>query len=337
MAIGIKVTQWYKNSGRDLPWRETKDPYLIWIAEVILQQTRIEQGIQYYYRFIERFPDVFSLSSAPLDDVLKQWEGLGYYSRARNLHAAAKTLAEELGGKFPTTHTELIRLKGIGPYTARAISSFAFGEATGVVDGNVLRVASRILGDHSPINEQKYRKNFQAAVDSWVQGVDPRAFNHGMMDLGSTVCTPTKPACMICPVEADCVARQEGLEAILPIKSKKLKRKVRFFNFYIYKNEQAEIAIQQRPLEGLWGGLWEIPNEEIPHSQWEKQEAGSEANFQFSFKHVFTHFDMMGNVFEASSPNHANSPSYTYISTDKIPIFAFSKAVLKIFHRLGIL
>ncbi len=337
MAIGIKVTQWYKNSGRDLPWRETKNPYLIWIAEVILQQTRIEQGIQYYYRFIERFPDVFSLSSAPLDDVLKQWEGLGYYSRARNLHAAAKTLAEELGGKFPTTHTELIRLKGIGPYTARAISSFAFGEATGVVDGNVLRVASRILGDHSPINEQKYRKNFQAAVDSWVQGVDPRAFNHGMMDLGSTVCTPTKPACMICPVEADCVARQEGLEAILPIKSKKLKRKVRFFNFYIYKNEQAEIAIQQRPLEGLWGGLWEIPNEEIPHPQWEKQEAGSEANFQFSFKHVFTHFDMMGNVFEASSPNHANSPSYTYISTDKIPIFAFSKAVLKIFHRLGIL
>ena len=337
MAIGFKVTEWYKDAGRDLPWRETRNPYLIWIAEVILQQTRIEQGITYYYRFIERFPDVFSLAKAPLDDVLKHWEGLGYYSRARNLHAAAKTLAEELKGEFPTSYRDLIHLKGIGPYTARAISSFAFGESTGVLDGNVLRVVSRVLGDPSPINEQKNRKKFQETVDQWVAGVDSRTFNHAMMDLGSTICTPTKPGCLLCPLAADCVARQQGLESTLPIKSKKLKRKVRFFHFYVCKNKTGEIAIRQRPPSGLWGGLWEVPNGEVPQTQWKKQLAEAEATYHYSFKHVFTHFDMMANVFEIDEAHLPSSGDYTYISTEKIPIFAFSKAVLKLFNRMELL
>ena len=198
MDIGQSIVTWFESQGRDLPWRDTRDPYRIWIAEVILQQTRIAQGIKYFYRFVERFPDVQTLASAHQDEVLKYWEGLGYYSRARNLHAAAKQVVEKYEGKFPQHYTELQKLRGIGPYTARAIGSFAFGNQTGVIDGNVLRVMSRVLGDFSPVNQQSTRKKFQEIIDQWVKNVDSRNFNNGIMDIGSVVCTPTQPGCLIC-------------------------------------------------------------------------------------------------------------------------------------------
>lgn len=331
--LGHLVVSWYHEYGRNLLWRNTRDPYKIWISEIIMQQTRIEQGESYFYRFIKRFPNIESLANAKLDEVLKYWEGLGYYSRARNLYAAAQQLQDIYGGKFPEHYTELLNLKGVGPYTARAIGSFAFDNEAGVLDGNVLRVMSRVLNDFTPINQQKSRKKFQEIIDAWVSGVDSRAFNHGIMDIGATICTPTKPACLLCPLEAHCEARKEGSIHLLPYKEKKLKRKTRYFNFYLAYNADMEVAIRQRPLKGLWGGLWEIPNKEITMEEWKNKKDTSGGNFLFKFKHIFTHFDMHINTFELYDIHADAYEEVQFISKDKISIFAFSKAVLKIFSE----
>lgn len=331
MKIGNDIVSWYQTYGRNLPWRDTRNPYHIWIAEVVLQQTRIAQGEKYYYRFIERFPDVHSLASAEQDEVLKYWEGLGYYSRARNLHAAAQYIVAELSGEMPDHYSELLKLKGIGPYTARAIGSFAFDNPTGVIDGNVLRVMSRVLGDFSPVDDPRTRKKFQVIIDEWVSGVDSRAFNHGIMDIGSTLCTPRKPACMVCPLNGTCDAHAAGTTHLLPHKQKKLKRKTRYFDFFLVYNEVGEIAIRKRPETGLWGGLWEIPNLESDLENWQAQKSDWEGRFRGELKHVFTHFDMMIHVYESTADNLPKSAAGQFISPDKIPIFAFSKAVLKIF------
>lgn len=334
--IGPLIVAWFEAQGRDLPWRDTRDPYRIWIAEVILQQTRIEQGIGYFYRFVERFPSVHTLAAASQDEVLKYWEGLGYYSRARNLHAAAQQLVGEEEGRFPPDYQALLRFKGIGPYTARAIGSFAFDNPTGVIDGNVMRVMARVLGDASPINQARTRKRFQEIVDQWVAVVASRPFNFGMMDLGATVCTPTKPGCLICPLQAHCVAYRQGLTQQLPYKEKKLKRKTRYFHFYLVHNEQGEFAIRQRPEAGFWGGLWEIPNLEVEPHAWQAQQEPFDAQFKGSLKHVFTHFDMMINLFVLRAPGvpaELARGSERFISPEKIPIFAFAKAVLKLFEK----
>lgn len=333
MDIGQKIVEWYHGHGRQLPWRDTYDPYQIWIAEVILQQTRIEQGVAYFYRFVKRFPDVAELAEAEQDEVLKYWEGLGYYSRARNLHAAAKQLVSLHEGKFPVTHSELQKLKGVGPYTGRAISSFAFGEEVGVIDGNVLRVMSRVLGDESPINQQKTRKKFQKIVDQWVEGLDSRAFNHGMMDIGATICSPNKPGCMICPLVGNCLAYQKGLTELLPYKEKKLKRKARYLHFYLPEPAIMEIPIRQRAEDGIWGGLWEIPNEEVSLEMWKNKESRLNGRYLTGFKHVLTHLDLHIQVFEIKNLNQTDWGEVQFISKKEIPKFAFSKAVLKIFDK----
>ncbi|MCL4157136.1 UNVERIFIED_CONTAM: hypothetical protein GTU68_054336 [Idotea baltica] len=334
MSIGKIIVDWFEISGRDLPWRETKNPYYIWISEVILQQTRIAQGIEYYYRFIERFPDVFQLAEAEQDEVLKYWEGLGYYSRARNLHAAANQIVNELEGKFPEHHAELIKLKGIGPYTSRAIGSFAFGNETGVIDGNVLRVMSRVLNDFSPIDQQRTRKSFQTIIDQWVKAVDSRRFNHGLMDIGSTICTPTQPGCMICPLEQECEGRKAGTLHLLPRKEKKLKRKIVYLNFYIILNSSSEFLIRQRSEKGIWGKLWEIPNEEVKEEAWTQRITSHKSEHLMEFKHVLTHLDMMIHVFAVPFEESPQWDGVQFISKEKIPIFAFSKAVLKIFEAV---
>jgi len=333
MQIGKLVTDWYAAHGRHMPWREGQDPYRIWVSEVIMQQTRIEQGEGYFYRFVDRFPDLASLAAAEQDEVLKYWEGLGYYSRARNLHAAARQLVETHGGQFPSHHEALLTLKGVGPYTARAIASFAFGQQVGVLDGNVLRVMSRLLNDFSPVNRPQTRRKFQHLIDGWVAGQDSRSFNYGMMDIGATICTPTQPGCLICPLEAVCQGRKAGSVQLLPQKDQKLKRKVRYFNFYLILNEKGEVAIRQRPTDGFWGGLWEIPNEETKRKAWEKKESEGGGRFLFELKHVFTHFDMMINTFMLSAGAAPAFEEVQFISTDKIAIFAFSKAVLNIFEN----
>ena len=337
MSIGTKISEWYHTQGRDLPWRDTRDPYRIWIAEVILQQTRIAQGVSYFYRFVERFPDVAALAAAEQDEVLKYWEGLGYYSRARNLHKAAKMVMEDFEGSFPNDYRELLKLKGVGPYTARAVGSFAFDNPVGVIDGNVLRVMSRILGDARPINLPATRKAFQEIVDQWVKGLPSRPFNFGLMDLGSTTCTPTQPACLICPVQEDCQAYAKGLTQLLPHKEKKLKRKVRYFHFYLHHTQTGKLTIRQRPTTGYWGGLWEIPNEEVESEIWQQKKDHRGGQYRGKLKHVFTHFDMMIHIYETEGEAPENWGALTFISPEEIPIFAFARAVLKIFEQTKIL
>ncbi len=317
-----------------MPWRDTHDPYRIWIAEIILQQTRIEQGEPYFHRFMGRFPDVHTLASANQDEVLKYWEGLGYYSRARNLHAAAKQLVGSFGGIFPNTPETLMTLKGIGPYTSRAIASFAFGYPAGVLDGNVLRIVSRVMGSFSPIDKASTRNEFQLLVDSWAAKVDSRAFNQGMMDLGATRCTPTQPACLVCPLQGVCVAARDGIVHLLPAKSTKLVRKERYFDFYLLTNSAGEIAIRQRSESGFWGGLWELPNTETTEASWKEGKTPDGQEVKMRLKHVFTHFDMHIRVVRSDQTSAlGQEPDIQYIDPAKIPIFAFSKAVHKIFDR----
>ena len=332
--IGKSIVEWKAIHGREMEWRDTQDPYLIWIAEVVFQQTRIEQGIGHYQRFIRRFPDVWKLAAAELDEVLKQWEGLGYYSRARNLHQAAQYLVNELHGEFPQQPETLMKLKGVGPYTARAIASFAFLYPTGVIDGNVLRVMSRVLGDASPVNQEKTRKNFQKIIDEWVEGNDSKQFNHGIMDLGASLCSPTKPACLFCPLAEICKARAEGNIHLLPVKEKKLKRKSKFFHFYLVFDQDNNFAIRKRPEKGLWGGLWEIPNEEVEEAVWKNKQLTFPGKFKQELKHVFTHFDMNIRVYVINKVDTPPWEGARFIEKDKIPIFAFSKAVLKILSNI---
>lgn len=323
------LIKWYASEGRDLPWRKTKDPYRIWLSEIILQQTRVAQGMSYYERFIARFPTVKNLADAHPDEVRKQWEGLGYYSRARNLHATAKIVAYELGGQFPETWQELIKLKGIGPYTARALASFAFGQEAAVLDGNVFRVVSRFLADGSPIDLPQTKTDFQQYLDSWVKGRDSASFNHAIMDLGAMVCLPRNPLCSNCPLVKGCKAAKEGRPEDFPVKVKKLVRKVRYHHFYLIRDTKKRIAIRQRPDKGLWSGLFEIPNREVKKGDWKKSPPGMD--FRLELVHVFTHFDMHIRVYEGPKES-APEAGERFISPPEISIFAFSRAVLRIFE-----
>ena len=329
MNPATPLIEWYKAEGRPLPWRETRDPYKIWISEIILQQTRVAQGLNYFLRFVERFPDVETLAAATQDEVMKYWEGLGYYSRARNLHHTAKVLVEEYQSVFPDHYTEWLKLKGVGPYTARAIGSFAFGNSTGVLDGNVFRVVSRYQGDFSPVDIPSTRKSFQSLLDQWISSVDPSDFNQAMMDLGATVCVPVNPKCDRCPIQTHCKAHAENSAHLLPVKAKKLKRKTRFFQFYLHHDESGKLLIQKRPNKGIWAGLWEIPNREFEKKEWKKANGN---RFLGELKHVFTHFDMFIRVYQAHEAPQEPAEEHTFVSREDLTIFAFSRAVLKIFE-----
>lgn len=219
--LGDKIIDWYKDNGRNLPWRNTKNPYKIWISEIILQQTRVAQGYDYYCRFIERFPDFQTLAEADEDEVMKYWQGLGYYSRARNLHEAARSIAEK--GTFPDTYPEVRNLKGVGDYTAAAICSFAYDMPCAVVDGNVYRVISRWMGVEEPIDTGAGKKVFAALADELLDKEQPALYNQAIMDFGALQCVPSSPSCMLCPLSDSCVALQKGLVEELPRKVHKTK------------------------------------------------------------------------------------------------------------------
>ena len=258
------LISWYSKAKRDLPWRNTKDPYKIWLSEIILQQTRIEQGLPYYERFVEHYPTVADLANADQQDVLKLWEGLGYYSRARNLHATAQHVAGELNGSFPQNYTGLIKLKGIGPYTGAAIASFAFEEAVPVVDGNVFRFAARYFGIERDIADAKNRKFFEKALAEVISPSQPGEFNQAIMEFGATVCTPTNPKCEACPFQGSCYAYEHKCQTALPVKSKKVKVKELYLNYIIYEyNGQ---TLMKRRTESIWNGLFEFHSVVSPDS-----------------------------------------------------------------------
>lgn len=245
---------WFDHHGRDLPWRGIQDPYRIWLSEIILQQTRVAQGIDYWRRFVERFSDVQSLAEASEDEVLKLWQGLGYYSRARNLHTAARQIVAL--GRFPNTFEEIKQLKGVGDYTAAAIASFAFHLPVAAVDGNAYRVLARVFGIDTPINTTQGKRLFTELAQSLLPVDRPHDFNQAMMDFGATLCTPSSPNCGGCPLVNRCEAYRYNKVEALPVKEKKLKVKTRHF-IYIYLRCQGQVPIHRRPSGDIWQGLYE--------------------------------------------------------------------------------
>ncbi len=250
---------WYKQNMRELPWRKIKTPYNIWVSEIILQQTRVNQGLSYYLNFIDTFPTVAHLANASEDEVLKCWQGLGYYSRARNMHAAAKHIHEQLNGRFPDTYSELLKLKGIGPYTAAAISSICFNEHQTVVDGNVFRVLSRLFGVYTPINTTKGKKEFEELAHSLNDGSDSSTFNQALMEFGAIQCTPKIPNCNECIFTCQCYAQKNNEIANLPQKEKKLKIKNRHLHYIYITDSQNQTIIQRRNGKDIWNGLYQFP------------------------------------------------------------------------------
>ncbi|MSV30143.1 MAG: A/G-specific adenine glycosylase [Bryobacterales bacterium] len=256
LRFATVLKRWYTNNFRDLPWRRTRDPYAIWVSEIMLQQTRVETVIPYYERFLARFPDVAALARASEADVLSAWSGLGYYSRARNLQRAACQIAK--AGSFPRDFESILALPGIGAYTAAAVASIAFGEPRAAVDGNVLRVLSRIGNDSSDIGSQASKAAFQSQADALLDRKDPATFNQAMMELGATVCLPRAPRCLLCPVSAFCEARKEGTENQLPIKLRRAAMDEVEMTVAIVENA-GRILMWKRESRGMMAGFWELP------------------------------------------------------------------------------
>ncbi|HRD51612.1 MAG TPA: A/G-specific adenine glycosylase, partial [Flavobacteriales bacterium] len=249
---------WYRENQRQLPWRRTRDPYRIWLSEIILQQTRVDQGTAYWHRFVERYPTVSHLAKASEDQVLRLWQGLGYYSRARNLRTAAQQVVKEHGGQFPGDHATLLKLKGVGDYTASAIASICFGKAEPVVDGNVYRVLARVFGIATPIDSTEGKKEFRALAAELIAKENPGNHNQAVMELGATVCTPKNPRCGDCPLRGKCIAKAEGRIAELPMKAGKTKTRTRHFNYLLIETKGG-IYLRKRTGKDIWLGLWELP------------------------------------------------------------------------------
>lgn len=254
-----QLIDWAARHPRPLPWKGIRKPYQVWLSEIILQQTRVEQGLPYYERFLEACPTIEDLARLSENELFKLWEGLGYYSRARNMHATARFIAHELQGIFPNQYADIRALKGVGDYTAAAIASFAFDLPHAVLDGNVYRVLSRFMGVTTPIDASSAKREYSALAQSLLDEEHPGAWNQIMMDFGATWCTPRNPKCADCPLREKCVALSTGQVESLPVKSKKMEKKERFFVYFILKSGENRI-IRQRTAKDIWQGLWEFPS-----------------------------------------------------------------------------
>ncbi|MCB0432718.1 MAG: A/G-specific adenine glycosylase [Mangrovimonas sp.] len=259
MIASKTLINWYSDNKRDLPWRNTKNPYYIWLSEIILQQTQVNQGLPYYYKFVNTYPTIEMLANASETDVLKLWQGLGYYSRARNLHYTAQYIARELHGVFPKSYKELIKLKGVGDYTASAIASICFNETAPVLDGNVYRVISRYYGLDTPINTGKAQKEFKEILFELIDKSNPAEFNQAIMEFGARQCKPQSPDCPVCPFNKGCYALAKNKVQELPVKLKPVKIKKRFFNYLVYVSEDGKTQLEKRTEKDIWQNLYQFP------------------------------------------------------------------------------
>lgn len=292
------LLSWYEANKRDLPWRKDQDPYKVWVSEIMLQQTKVDTVIPYFHNFLEKFPTVYDLAAAEEQEVLKAWEGLGYYSRARNLQHAVREVVEQYNGQVPDNSKDLEQLKGIGSYTKGAILSIAFNKPVPAVDGNVMRVFSRLLNIDDDIAQQKTKKLFEQIIHEVISHEDPSSFNQAIMDLGATVCTPKSPSCLFCPVQEHCQAFALGIEDKLPVKAKAKKNKTISYHVLQIRNENGEVAIEKRSKDGLLANLWQfpmIPVKELngsPVEEWFYNQYGLRIKMgkkQGQLKHVFSH------------------------------------------------
>lgn len=341
MDFSSILFNWYLTNARDLPWRNTTNPYHIWVSEVILQQTRVVQGISYYYRFIERFPTIQSLAQADIDDIMKVWQGLGYYTRARNLKAGANEVMEQYNGNLPKTYKELLRIKGLGAYSAAAVASFAFDEAVPAVDGNVYRILSRIFGIFTPIDTTTGKKEFFALANELIPKNEPGRFNQALIDFGALQCTPKSPQCADCPFADYCYAYKNNLIAALPVKGKKKPPIDRYFYYFMIKHKEYTF-IKRREEKDIWHSLYEFPMVEtdakLGHDQLIERMAslnflsGSTVkvlNISQPVRHLLSHRTIWATfiILEIDSPNYILTKEYVRVSIGGVNDYSLPRLI----------
>ncbi len=326
------LLEWYATNGRELPWRQTKNPYAIWLSEVILQQTRVSQGKSYWQKFMRQWHNVEALANATEDEVLKAWQGLGYYSRARNLHKAAQQVVA-LGG-FPTNYKDLKMLKGVGDYTAAAIASIAFNEVVAVVDGNVYRVLSRYFGIDTPIDSTIGKKQFAMLAQELIARDQPATYNQAIMDFGALQCVPSRPECDVCPLQDTCVAFREERIDSLPIKVKKVKQRERFFD-YVYIQCHEEVAIHQRGAGDIWQGLWELPQVSVIPLQEQKKFFEASIVVCNKVKHILTHQIIYADLLLWITDTKPTLPAdYIWINKSDVALYALPRLIELLLARI---
>ncbi|MFT4536240.1 MAG: A/G-specific adenine glycosylase [Saprospiraceae bacterium] len=330
------LLQWHENVDRQLPWKQDRNPYKTWLSEIIMQQTRVAQGTPYYLKFVEAYPTITDLANAPEDDVMKLWQGLGYYSRARNLHHAAKTVRDDFNGEFPTEYNDILSLKGVGKYTAAAISSFAYGQEYAVVDGNVIRVLARCFGITDAVDHSETLKLLNKKADKLIKGADPAAYNQAIMDFGATYCTPKSPDCTLCIFSDECVAHIKGLVAEIPYKAKKIKKRTRYLHYLIVIDSSGDTIIRHRTEKDIWQSLYDYPCVEMESEKQLNKLSIEEylfsifkltiTNVKFPtkiYKHILTHQTLFGQFYHVQVDELLElSKPYLQIERTQIEVYA---------------
>ncbi len=348
-AFRHDLIAWFRRAAREMPWRSTDDPYRTWLSEVMLQQTRVDQATPYYHRFVDAFPTVHDLAAAPLDDVLRLWEGLGYYSRARNLHRAARMIVADFGGRFPDVYDDARKLPGVGPYTAAAVLSIAFGKPHAALDGNVTRVLTRVFTIAEDARSHAVRKRLQSLADALLDRSRPGTFNEAMMELGATVCTPSAPRCPACPLRTVCGAWAAAAPEAYPVRSTKAPRPHYDVAVGLIFNATGEVLIQKRPEDGLLGGLWEFPGGKVePGETFEaacrrevREELGIDVAVESAFhrlSHAYTHFKITLHAFRcrlvAGVPRSPGGQPVRWVAVEALPEYAFPRANRRLIEHL---
>ena len=330
--FSLALLRWFRVNGRELPWRQTQDPYPIWLSEIILQQTRVQQGWDYWHRFMRHWPTVDELAAATEDEVLREWQGLGYYSRARNLHAAARQIVA-MGG-FPQTLEGIKSLKGVGDYTAAAIGSFAFGIPAAVVDGNVYRVLARHFGISTPINTTAAKHEFADLAQSLLPADCAADYNQAIMDFGAIQCTPSSPQCSICPLQETCVAFREGRVGELPVKEKKLTVRTRHL-IYVYIRCKGYVAMRRRGVGDIWQGLWEPLNVEEENFLHFSSSVSHLQVIKNNVKHVLTHRILLADFYLLETEERLQLPAdYQWLLESELDNYAVPRLVELLFEAL---
>ena len=343
IVISQQLIRWYDENNRNLPWRETIDSYKIWISEVILQQTRVAQGLNYYLRFIERFPTVDALAEASEDDVLKAWQGLGYYTRARNLHKGAKMVVQLYDSKLPQTYEEILSIRGIGEYTAAAILSIAYNKVYAVVDGNVYRVLSRLFAIDSPIDSSVGKKQFSELAQDLIDSSNPGKYNQAIMEFGALHCTPSQPLCDSCPLEHLCMAKKLNMQTEFPVKSKKVKVRNRYFHYFQIEYN-GFTYLNKRVENDIWMNMYEFPlietaedaslSELMQIDSFKTLFGGANITFHSGtkqFKHILTHQHIYANFYvaEVSKMNAYLDSNFLKIEKDDVSLYPISRLIHK--------
>jgi A/G-specific adenine glycosylase len=336
ISFSDRLIEWYEVNKRDLPWRNTRNPYIIWISEIILQQTRVDQGISYFNKFISKFPDISSLANAEEVEVLSLWQGLGYYSRARNLHSAAKEI-DRNKGSFPRTYSEILAMKGVGPYTAAAISSFAFDLPHAVIDGNVNRVITRLFGLDAPVNSTEVKKEIERRTTELFNPKQAALHNQAMMEFGALHCTISSPKCSSCPFNQECQAYLMNKTHEIPLKGKKIRKTQRFFNYMVFRNGDS-IILNKRTENDIWKNLYDFPvinstgkNEDVP-SLLPEDGAPYHANLIGKsnwVKHLLSHQDIYARFWEFSieEPERILRGNWKLVRMDELDSYPFPKLI----------